>query len=276
MAGFSLKNKIHVSRIVQILEQKRISGKELSENLKSLNIFDAYLYKNCNKCNLTRYLLWLTFVTETHYDHMTWIIPFIKMTNMNKWNKEDVYHNGVEIIPYLNNDTSEDDSGTEHSGNDEYEDNDDDDTSAGTSGVDTDAESEDGLSSDDDKKEAPPSLTKEQVLMILGKEIELTERGKHELDDVCEDIVRRIGYNKDIVRKLQKMNPNNQILSGLIKPKNELKYEVFILQSFRFLILKNASEYCKQKKFHQVRQSTIQYVCANGEIGKTLKLFHYL
>lgn len=273
MVGFSLKNKTHTSRIVQILEQKRITAKELSENLKSLNIFDAYLHKNCNKCNLTRYLLWLTFVSETHYEYIKWMAPFIKMTNMKNWDKEDIYYNGVQIISYIDKDTSEDDSGSEQSVDDEDEDDDDGDTSVGTSVADTDVGSDDGLSSDDETEKLP-SLSRDQVLMILGKDIELTERGKNELDDICDDIVSRIGYNQDVVKKLQKKNPKNQILSGLVKPKNELKYEVFILQSFRFLILKSAFDYCKQKKFNQVRQSTIKHVCSTGDIGKTLKLFN--
>lgn len=261
MPQFSLNNKTQVSKICNFMKKKH-SKKDTSDFLFSIGIIDAYLHKYPNKSNVVMYILWLANVTETHPQKIEWIKQFLHLVNENNW-KNNVFEKGSIVISYLHDENSESDDYSVPNKS-EYDTTSEDDVDTV---IDNTDESEEN--SDDETDIAFPELTDSQVEMILEDRLELTQNGKLQINLICDKLMSII--NKKMIKKVYEKNPN-KILYSLLHNSGNTTYEIFILQSFRFLILKSAFDYCMSKNYSQVRQSTIVYVCSHGELGTTIKL----
>jgi hypothetical protein len=274
-------SKKHVTQIISLLSEKKQSKDSMKTVLANCNIFDAYLYKHLTKCNIVRYMYWCAHVQDLDFSGVEWLCDFQKLAQVNKWTEDDLYSAGQSLLFQPSDDDDESSEDDEEEDCSAYE-NTDASNSEYESGMDTDyqtsVDSDEEYEHDDDKStkkkknKSFPRLTNEQIKLILGNEINLTERGQEAMETVTMNIVQKIGDNHKLIDKLSRQY-NNSSLKGLVKTAScDMQYSVFLLQSLRFLILKSAFDYCAEKEYSQVRKSTIEIVTSRGELAETIEI----
>ena len=113
-----------------------------------------------------------------------------------------------------------------------------------------------------------PVITDEQVEMVLGKK-KLSDNAKKYLDEIVLEIVTCIGNNFNIIHSLAQNNPGNSLLQHLANYKANIKYELFIIHTLRYLLLQQANRLCAEK----IREKNMKNICiGDGEISMTLNL----
>ena len=276
MVKLNLRNKAHIKRIQNIFETKITKAQFVGE-LRSLDIFDAYIFKNTKKPLFFQYICWYAFHAQFDINDIVWLHEYIHEFKIKEF--EDIYKDGKKIYTKLLQKAEEEEEDEEEDEDDESGDessNYDSDDSSNYNSYNTQTEHSEYASSEfeDPNESNIPPLTPEQLKMLLSTDnIEITKNALEYMNSILHNIFYK--KTKEEFYTLYKKNKKNEILRQIHKnsPDDEKGFQHFIVQTLRYCILKNAIAECQRKSKSQVMEKTTQYVCMNTEdISVCIKL----
>lgn len=269
MAKLNLKNKTHIQKVKKILSKKaKFTKSEFVTELKSLEIFDSYMYKNTKKSVFVQYLCWFAFHSQMKCNELLWLCEYVHDFELKMF--DEVYKDGFNIFKSLKKAKEQEESSSETSYESEnsqenvtsYEY-----TSHGSEMTNNSNnrsdDSEISSNSSENDEFQIPTITNDQLKMLTRNDnIDITKNALLYVNNI-------LSNHSKITRKhfdsLYKKHKKNELMRQIYQnsPKDEYGFHSFLVQTLRYSILKNAITQCKSKNNDQVKEKMVKFICEN-------------